>query len=154
MVAGYVHPPTEVRFRETLEMRGVTTFTLVKGLEGSCDLPRDRTVIVAVSQPDSSEGFERLLLHPRDYGFAAKEVPLDSTHQLIEQMQDVLKGKSSELMSTAIWNGGFYLWRCGVCPDLATGFTKAEELFTGGQALQKLQEIHHAIASMQLAHQP
>jgi anthranilate phosphoribosyltransferase len=153
MVAGYVHPPTELRFRETLEMREVRKFTLVKGLEGSCDLPRDRTTIIAISQPDVSEGFERLLLHPRDYGFAHQELPLNSTPELIEQMQHVLNGKSSELMSVAIWNGGFYLWRCGVCPDLATGFTKAESLLTEGYALQKLQDIRHAIASMQLAHQ-
>jgi anthranilate phosphoribosyltransferase len=132
MVAGYVHPPTELRFRETLEMRGVRKFTLVKGLEGSCDLPRDRTGIIAIGQPDNSEGFERLLLHPRDYGFAHQELPLDSTPELIEQMQHVLNGKPCELMSVAIWNGGFYLWRCGVCPDLPTGFTKAESFLTEG----------------------
>lgn len=154
VVAGYVHPPTELRFRETLEMRGVRKFTLVKGLEGSCDLPRDRTAIIAISQPDVSEGFERLLLHPRDYGFAHQEVPLDSTAELIQQMQHVLNGKPTELMSLAIWNGGFYLWRCGVCPDLATGFAKAESFLTEGYALQKLQDIRQAIASLQLAHQP
>jgi anthranilate phosphoribosyltransferase len=154
IVAGYVHPPTETRFRDTFELRGVSNFTLVKGLEGSCDLPCDRTAIIAISQPGSSEGFERLLLHPRDYGFAGSEVPLESTTQLLVQMQDVLKGKSSELMPPAIWNAGFYLWRSGVCPDLSTGFTKAEALLTDGQALYKLQEIGNAIASMQLAHQP
>lgn len=154
MVAGYVHPPTELRFRETLEIRGVRKFTLVKGLEGSCDLPRDRTAIIAISQPDVSEGFERLLLHPRDYGFAHQELPLDSTPELIQQTQHVLNGKPTELMSVAIWNGGFYLWRCGVCPDLATGFAKAESFLTEGYALQKLQDIRHAITSLQLAHQP
>lgn len=153
IVAGYVHPPTELRFRETLEMRGVRKFTLVKGLEGSCDLPRDRTGIIAMSQPDVSEGFERLLLHPRDYGFAHQELALNSTPELIEQMQNILNGKPSELMSVAIWNGGFYLWRCGVCPDLAAGFAKTESFLTEGYALQKLQDIRHAITSMQLAHQ-
>ena len=148
VVAGYVHPPTESRFRETFELRGVRTFTLVKGLEGSCDLPCDRTAIIAVSQPESNEGFERLLLHPRDYGFAQEEVPLESTSQLIEQMQKVLKGESSPLMSAAIWNSGFYLWRCGVCSDLPTGFSKAEALFTGGHVVQKLQDISRVIASL------
>ncbi len=146
VVAGYVHPPTETRFQETFKLRGVTNFTLVKGLEGSCDLPRDRTAIITINQPDSSEGFERLLLHPRDYGFAGSEVPLESTAQLLVQMEEVLKGKSSELMQAAIWNSGFYLWRCGVCPDLPTGFTKAEALFGEGHAAQKLQEIGNAIA--------
>ena len=153
VVAGYVHPPTENRFIETFKLRGITNFTLVKGLEGSCDLPRDRTAIIAVSQPDASPNFERLLLHPRDYGFAGSEVPLESTTELLVQMQEVLKGKSSELMLAAIWNAGFYLWRCGVCPDLSTGFAKAEASFTEGQASQKLEEIRNAIASMQLAYQ-
>ncbi|HBB31580.1 MAG TPA: hypothetical protein DDZ80_30665 [Cyanobacteria bacterium UBA8803] len=148
IVAGYVHPPTEILFRETFALRGGTNFTLVKGLEGSCDLPRDRTAIIAVSKPDASEGFERLLLHPRDYGFEGKEVPLDSTSELLEQMQAVLNGESSELMLTAIWNGGFYLWRCGICPDLPTGFAKAKALFTEGLAQKKLVEIQQAIASI------
>ena len=150
MVAGYVHPPTEVRFRETFGLRGGGEFTLVKGLEGSCDLPRDRTAIIAISQPDASEGFERLLLHPRDYGFTTKDVPLDSTPQLLTQMREVLEGKSSELLFSAIWNGGFYLWRCGVCPDLASGFAKAETLFSQGYAQNKLEEIKSAIASIHL----
>ncbi len=154
VVAGYVHPPTEVFFREIFERRKVASFTLVKGLEGSCDLPRDRTAIIAVSNPGSSSDFERVLLHPRDYGFAGSEVPLDSTTGLLAQMQDVLKGKSSELMPSAIWNGGFYLWRCGVCPDLSTSLAKAQVLCIGGYAAEKLEEIRNAIASMQLAHQP
>jgi anthranilate phosphoribosyltransferase len=131
----------------------VTQFTLVKGLEGSCDLPRDRTAIVAVSQPGSEENFERLLLHPRDYGFAGMEVPFDSTTELLTQMQEVLNGNSSELMQAAIWNGGFYLWRCGACPDLLTGIDKAKTLSVDGCAAQKLEDCKKAIGSMQLAHQ-
>jgi len=38
------------------------------------------------------------------------ERPLGSTSQLVEEMQSVLQGKPSELMQTALWNGGFYLW--------------------------------------------
>ena len=153
LVAGYVHPPTEIRFRNTFELRGVTNFTLVKGLEGSCDLPCDRTVIVTISQPDAEDGFERVLLHPRDYGFAGKEVPFDSTAQLLVQMQKVLQSQSSPLMAAAIWNGGFYLWRFGICADLPTGFAKAETLFTSGEVAQKLEEISQAIASNQLTYQ-
>ncbi|MCP2729629.1 anthranilate phosphoribosyltransferase family protein [Limnofasciculus baicalensis] len=144
-VAGYVHPPTEVRFRDVFKMRGVTNFTLVKGLEGSCDLPCDRTAIIAISNPNTGEGFERLLLHPSDYGFAGKEVPFESTSQLITQMEEILAGKSSNLLQAAIWNGGFYLWRCGVCEDLQTGLDKAENLFTDGYAEKKLTEIKSAI---------
>ena len=153
VVAGYVHPPTESRFQNTFYLRGVDNYTLVKGLEGSLDLPRERTAIIALSQPASEAGFERLLLHPRDYGFAGTDVPLESTPQLLAQLQEVLKGKPSELMSTAVWNGGFYLWRCGVCSDLSTAFAKAEALLIEGAVAEKLEEVKSAIASMQLANQ-
>lgn len=129
-------------------------FTLVKGLEGSCDLPRDRTAIIAINQPNGNEPFERLLLHPHDYDLAGKEVPLESTEQLLAQMQAILSGKPSELLPAAIWNGGFYLWRCGICPDLPTGLSRAEALFQNGQVAAKLQGVKDAIASMQLAYQP
>ena len=133
-------------------MRGIDNYTLVKGLEGSLDLPRERTAIIALSQP-SEAGFERLLLHPRDYGFAGTDVPLESTPQLLAQLQEVLKGKPSELTTSAVWNGGFYLWRCGICSDLPTAFAKAEALLMEGAVAEKLEEVREAIASVQLAHQ-
>lgn len=55
-------------------------------------------------------------------------------------MQSVLQGLPSELMETALWNGGFYLWRSGVCADMRSGIAKAKELFSNGEA-QKLSEI-------------
>jgi len=163
VVCGYVHPPTETLFREALQLRGVTEFMTVKGLEGSCDLPRDRTCIIGLRQPSQGTQhsikdstlvteqdshpkvddiyFERLLLRPSDYGFEGKEVPLPSTPILIEQIQSVLAGHSSELMKAAIWNGGFYLWRSGVCPSLESGLSQAESNLTQGKVQAKLQEI-------------
>ncbi|NEP21667.1 anthranilate phosphoribosyltransferase family protein [Moorena sp. SIO3I6] len=140
-VAGYVHPPTEILFRQTSQLRLVKNFTFVKGLEGSCDLPRDRTAIIAISEPSSSQGFERLLLHPSEYGLPGKDLPFESTTKLLAQYQEILKGKSNPLMPATIWNGGFYLWRCGVCPDLTAGLARAEDLFTSGNVAQKFNEI-------------
>ncbi|MGK7874006.1 MAG: anthranilate phosphoribosyltransferase family protein [Xenococcaceae cyanobacterium] len=141
LVAGFVHPPTEDRFRETFKLRSVTYFTTIKGLEGSCDLARNRTAIIGLGKPGSDSFFERLHLHPREYGFAGKDVPLESTSVLIEQMQDVLQGKPCELMPSAIYNGGFYLWRCGVCSDLEVGFAQAEAMLTKGKVADKLREV-------------
>ena len=56
-------------------------------------------------------------------------------------MQQVLEGENNPLMSLAIYNGGFYLWLCGVCNDLKTGFDEAKTLLTSGKVRQKLQEI-------------
>lgn len=142
IVSGFVHPPTETLFRETFQLRGFENFTTVKGLEGSCDLPQSRTGIIGLNRLEEQQAYwERLHLHPADYGFAGKDVSLISAAQLIEQMQQILQGQFNDLMTSAVYNGGFYLWRCGVCRDLMTGFTQAETLLTGGEVAQKLQEI-------------
>jgi anthranilate phosphoribosyltransferase len=140
LVSGFVHPPTETMFLAALALRGTpTTFTAVKGLEGSCDLPRDRTAIIGIVNPDMA--FERLHLSHIDYGFSNKNTPLESTSELTLAMKGVLRGESSELMLSALWNGGFYLWRCGVCADMNSGIEAAKAILTSGQAWEKLQEI-------------
>lgn len=151
IVGGFVHPPTEGMFQGAFAMRGNKNFTTVKGLEGSCDLPRDRTAIIGLStQADSEETMlapiERLHLVPRDYGFTTKNVPLESATQVIKDTYTVIRGESSELMQTALWNGGFYLWRSGVCSDMNSGIAQAEALLTSGKVAKKLQEISHAVA--------
>jgi anthranilate phosphoribosyltransferase len=138
-ISGFVHPPTEDRFRETFALRGVGLYTTVKGLEGSCDLARSRTAIIGLGNPDT--GFERLHLHPRDYDLGGTDIALESLEKLTEQLKAVLAGKNCELMPAAILNGGFYLWRCGICPDLTTGFTQAETMLTQGKVLEKLQQV-------------
>jgi anthranilate phosphoribosyltransferase len=60
----------------------------------------------------------------------------------------VLSGKPSELMQTALWNGGFYLWRSGICSDMQAGIIKAEELFTNGAVAAKLQELTQVVNSV------
>ncbi len=142
LVAGYVHPPTEVLFRETMKLRCQThPYTLVKGLEGSCDLRLSQTTIVAASQQETEAGFEYLKLHPQEYGFSGVEIPLESTSLLVSQMEAVLQGKTSPLMQAAIWNGGFYLWRYGIFPDLSSGLTTAEKLLTSGKVREKRDQV-------------
>ncbi|MEB3179915.1 MAG: anthranilate phosphoribosyltransferase family protein [Nostocaceae cyanobacterium] len=153
IVAGFVHPPTEMMFQGAFGLRGTTNFTTVKGLEGSCDLPRERTGIIGLSAPGTGEDpklapIERLHLVPRDYGFAGHNVPLTTTEELVANIQDVLQGKPSELMQTAIWNGGFYLWRSGIVKDIPTGIAQAKELLTSGVVAQKLQELSAAVVSV------
>ncbi|OKH13125.1 hypothetical protein NIES592_16000 [Fischerella major NIES-592] len=148
IVAGFVHPPTEAMFQDALARRGVTNFTTVKGLEGSCDLPRDRTAIIGLLTPATSNEIARLHLVPRDYGFTSKNVPLGTTVELVSDMQAVLKGIPSELMETALWNGGFYLWRSGICSDMLAGIAKAEELLRTGAVAAKLQEVTQSICNL------
>ncbi|MDY6936691.1 MAG: anthranilate phosphoribosyltransferase family protein [Cyanobacteriota bacterium] len=148
LVAGFVHPPSEERFQNTLELRQQNCYTTVKGLEGSCDLSRSRTAIIGLFGSmvgDKPPTWERLHLRPEDYGFGGKDVPLESEEQLIEDLQAIIRGESSELAKSAIWNGGFYLWRCGVCPTLKLGLDKAELLLTQGVVAEKLQEVGKSI---------
>ncbi len=49
VIGGFVHPPTEDMFRIASQLHSIPRMTAVKGLEGSCDLPRDRTVIAMLS---------------------------------------------------------------------------------------------------------
>ncbi|MDX2229588.1 MAG: anthranilate phosphoribosyltransferase family protein [Leptolyngbyaceae cyanobacterium bins.349] len=141
VIPGFVHPPTEGMFQTAFALRGVTTFTTVKGLEGSCDLPRERTAILGLGP---SEPLERLHLHPRDYGFEAKNVPLDSAAEVLQLMQDTLNGKPSELMQSTLWNGGFYLWRCGISPSVEAGIAEAEMLLTQGRVKQTWRSLQAA----------
>ncbi|NEP46481.1 MAG: hypothetical protein F6K35_47715, partial [Okeania sp. SIO2H7] len=141
LMAGYVHPPTEIRFRETFKLREITDYTLVKGLEGSCDLRRSQTNIIAINNTLAAEGFEYLKIDPHDYGFASKDVELQSTSWLFEELEKILRGKGSELRETAIWNGGFCLWRFGVCEDISEGLVKVEEAIASGKVNEKRSEI-------------
>ncbi len=152
VVSGFVHPPTEGMGREAAALRGIERFITVKGLEGSCDLPRDRTCIIGVNDPNTDPTFTRLLLQPRDYGFAATDVPLVSDDLLIEDMKSVLAGASSPLMESVVWNGGFYLWQSGVCADLELGLALARDLLVTGQAARKLTELRGAIVSSRDTH--
>jgi len=145
VVSGFVHPPTEGLARETFALQNQTLFTTVKGMEGSCDLPFSRTAIIGMAEPDGR--FERLLLHPQDYGFGNKDVPLGEEADYLVQLSAALAGKPDPLTEAAIWNGGFYLWRFGVCPTLEEGFAKAKDLLTSGVVAAKLAEIKAAIQS-------
>jgi anthranilate phosphoribosyltransferase len=113
----------------------------VKGLEGSCDLACSRTAIISFGDPSQPNQFQRFLVNPRDYGFESIDPPLDSLETLVEQLQGIIAGEENELSDAAIFNGGFYLWRCGVVGDLEAAFTHARTLLQSGQAIAKLQQL-------------
>jgi anthranilate phosphoribosyltransferase len=138
VVCGYVHPPTEGMFRSAFELRGTNSFLTVKGLEGSCDLARDRTAIIGASENGE---FERLSLAPRDYGFADREVPLMETEAWTAAALLALKGEPSELLEPLVWNSGFYLWRSQVSPTLEEGLVKARSILESGEVWKKLEAL-------------
>ncbi|ELR98605.1 anthranilate phosphoribosyltransferase family protein [Gloeocapsa sp. PCC 73106] len=147
LIAGYVHPPTENTIKEAFNLRGQDHYLLVKGLEGSCDLRLSQTTIISASSPDLEKGFSYLKLSAREYNLGGHEILLESKEQLLSQTEAILQGKETELMSAAIWNGGFYLWRCGVCPDVATGINRGRDLLVSGQVAEKYEQIRDYLRS-------
>ncbi|NJL00778.1 MAG: anthranilate phosphoribosyltransferase family protein [Spirulinaceae cyanobacterium SM2_1_0] len=146
-VAGYVHPPTEPLLRQALAQRGITDVVLVKGLEGSCDLPRARTAIATVSQSRIPGVGDYLKLHPRDYGFAGEDLPSLPLPELLTQMEAVLRGEAVELLPAALWNAGFYLWQFGGAASLAAGIDQAKTWLAAGRVVEQRREIQQAIAA-------
>jgi len=144
LVAGFVHPPTEERFRETFQLRETQSYTLVKGLEGSCDLSRSRTGIIALGQGDRD--FERLLLNPGDYQLNGSDVTFESAERAIALIGETIQGKHNQLLPSAILNGGFYLWRFNIVPTLESGFNLAAKMLDSGKAAQKLSQLSSAIS--------
>lgn len=183
VVVGFVHPPTENMARGAFALRGRRQFTTVKGLEGSCDLPRERTAIIglggeattAIADPTravpSAEKpadrlaepapealshsaaepllapLHRLHLHPQDYGFAGKNVPLFETPVAAEMMLAVLQGAPHELRTSLLWNSGFYLWQSGICTTLDVAIATAAELLDQGVVHKQLKQLREAIAA-------
>ncbi len=144
MVAGFVHPPTEARFWEALALRGGERLITVKGLEGSCDLPRHRTGIVGIGRPGTEP--ERHLLHPREYGIAGPEIPYHTLAEWTAQTEAVLQGQTGEMAQACQWNAGFYLWQAGMSTSLGAGMALAETYLQEGQAAQQLEWLRQQVA--------
>lgn len=143
VVVGFVHPPTEGMAQLAFALRGISLYTTVKGLEGSCDLPRERTAIIGFSTA-SPDTLERLHLHPYDHDMGGKNVPLLSPAAAVEEMLHVLQGKPSELRESILWNAGFYLWRCGKAATLKEAIALAGQLLDQGSAWQILTRLRQA----------
>jgi len=154
LIAGYVHPPTETLFKRTLALRGMEQLTTIKGLEGSCDLPLSRTAIMGLSKEQQAEVsdtqepemvLERFSINCRDYGLTPSDVSLESEQMAIASIQAILDHQPTPLLNSAIWNGGFYLWRCGYCGSVETGLSMAQDLLSGDKIAKTLQDLRQII---------
>jgi anthranilate phosphoribosyltransferase len=144
LAMGFVHPPTENMAKTALQLHQTRRFITVKGLEGSSDLPRDRTCIIGIHDVNAHPSVQRLLLHPREYGFDGTDVPLNET-TLIDQLRSVIDGQPSELMRSVVWNAGFYLWQATACPSLTEGLDRAQTLLKDGAIAQQLTQLQTAV---------
>jgi anthranilate phosphoribosyltransferase len=144
---GFVHPPTEGFFQGAFALRGQSDFITVKGLEGSCDLPRSRTAIIGCYQGDQ---FGRLHLHARDFGLGGSEAVMDSEADYLADLTRLIAGqietdREHNLLQSAIWSGGFFLWQSGVSENLTSGIRQAEQVIRSGALTQTIATIQAAI---------
>lgn len=131
LVSGFVHPPTESRAWETLNLLGEGDGITVKGLEGSTDLPISRACITARLQfPGTGE---RLILHPRDHGCFGPDQEWENITTWTEQAGAALDG-AGPLAAALRWNAGCYLWFSGISDSLANGLERAEQALLEGKA--------------------
>ncbi|MEB3334234.1 MAG: anthranilate phosphoribosyltransferase [Cyanobacteriota bacterium] len=124
LVSGFVHPPTEQRAWAALRACGESDVLTIKGLEGSTDLPTTRAGIAARLR---GEHTERLLLHPRDHGVTAPEVPWTSLESWRELALAALRGEGP-LAEGLLWNLGCLLWQSDQFTGLAAALDQARAL--------------------------
>lgn len=153
LVAGFVHPPTEERLLETLKIRGgfseSSRVLFVKGLEGSCDLPRDRACILSHHRPQGEKFVsERLILHPQEFNQGGAEVAYTTETDWQLWAQQTLMGKPNPLWSATLWNSGFYLWQARQADSLEAGIAQAEESLVSGNAHQALTQLQACLAKL------
>lgn len=135
LISGFVHPPTEALAREALAATGESDVLLIKGLEGSTDLPASRTSLLVRIR---GSGSERLSLNPRDHGLDAADCNLDDLDRWRQQALAALRGEGP-LAEALAWNLAIQLWLDGRHPDLPAALIGARALLqeARGEALRQ-----------------
>jgi anthranilate phosphoribosyltransferase len=140
LISGFVHPPTESRAWEALAAAAEQDVLTVKGLEGSTDLPTTRAGITARLKNGQ---MERILLHPRDYGITANEVPWCEIDTWRDQALAALTG-TGPLAEALTWNTAAFLWLSDHQTSLEAAMAQARALLTArcGEGLrQRLSQL-------------
>jgi anthranilate phosphoribosyltransferase len=114
---------------------------MVKGLEGSVDLPTNRPVIVKTCRDGV---VDRLPLNPQDVGIKIPDYPFEGLETWTEQAIQGLTHRlppAHPLGDLLRWNGGFYLWQSGLAPSLEAGMMMVVECLASGAVFDHLQRL-------------
>ncbi|MFM7313230.1 MAG: anthranilate phosphoribosyltransferase [Cyanobium sp.] len=128
LISGHVHPPTEALAREALTAAGETDLLLVKGLEGSTDLPTGQSGIIRRVRGGSDE---RLVLNPREHGLRAADLPWSDLPSWRAQALEALRGEGP-LAGPLHWNLAVLLWLSDGAADLPAALSTAADLLRRG----------------------
>ncbi|MCE2837843.1 MAG: anthranilate phosphoribosyltransferase [Cyanobium sp. 49614_E6] len=118
LVSGFVHPPTEARAWEAL-------------------VPTTRAGITARVRQGV---VERILLHPRDHGISAAEIPWTGLEDWRRDGQLALRGEGP-MAEALLWNLGAYLWLADRHDDLPTALEQARALLQARIGANKCLEL-------------
>ncbi len=139
LISGFVHPPTEKRAWEALELLGEKDLISIKGLEGSTDLPISRACITGRVQNNESK---RIIIHPRDYQCSGKDLEWQNLDQWRDDAMEAL-GNQGPLRQALLWNAGAYLWFSRNSNSIKEGIAKAEAYLVSGAAKATLEKLIH-----------
>lgn len=137
LVSGFVHPPTEDRAWQCLQIVGEASAITIKGLEGSTDLPISRTCIASFTKQGKRH---RLILHPRDYDCYGEDLKWQSIDSWRDHAFDALNNKGA-LLKALNWNAGTYLWLSGASKTLQEGINQSKLSIASGIVKQTLSAL-------------
>ena len=138
LVSGFVHPPTESRAWQALELAGEKEIITVKGLEGGTDLPVSRAGITA--RIHNSGEPQRHIVHPRDHGCFGDDPRWESEEAWAAQAKEALLGQGP-MAQSLLWNTGCYLWLSGLSKSLEDGVEEAQTMQSNGVGMAALEQL-------------
>ena len=146
LLTGFVHPPTEKIFEDLLPLNSnLQAYTTCKGLEGSIDLPMSRSAIIGLGNLYKTKSLERCILKSSDFGFTSSDVELVSAESALEEIKSVIFNQTGDLLESAIFNAGFYLWRLEICQSIEDGLAMASELLRQKKIEKQLKLLQSAV---------
>ena len=137
LITGFVHDPTEERHWKTMELLGEEDLMTVNGLEGSTDLPLNKSCRATRRTKQCSKTFS---LNASQYDLKKKDVKWLDLDTWQKQALEALENRG-EMKESVIWNAGVYLWLAGFSKDISEGIVEAKKILISGTARKTLESL-------------
>ena len=137
IISGFVHTPTESRHLTTLKLLGENNLILIKGLEGSIDIPISKVTTGTLYMEESNK---KLKIDPKKYIYNKSELNFVDINIWRTNSFYALDGKGP-LYEPLIWNAGVYFWLLGITKSIDLGIEKAQLSISSGSAKLTLQKL-------------
>ncbi len=138
IISGFVHSPTEKRHVQVFDILNEENFLLIKGLEGSIDIPRSRTIISTFSKMKEKT---RLKLNPEEYSLKGKDCDFMNLNKWRSSCFAAIEDGTGPLYKSLLWNAGIYFWISGLTANISEGIHKAEQAIKSGSVKNTLNKL-------------